>query len=112
MTITTTSAAPAARQACGCGEERIPGLLAKVGFYGTVGLGLAALIVMIAAGWALGAGVWLLRRRREQAAPVAERGPGALAGFTWTAEEAEPPPSPHPPLPQPRERPRPDRTTP
>jgi len=85
MTITTVTPLADGWQACGCGEEKIPGLLARVGFYGTVGLGLAALVVMIAAGWLLGAGVWLVRRRRDRSTPDGTTGPGGLAGVTWAA---------------------------
>lgn len=89
MTLTTAAPASVTQgwQACGCGEDRIPGLLARIGFYGTVGLGLAALVVMIAAGWVLGAGVWLLRRRRDRAAPAEEQHLGPLESFTWTADD-------------------------
>ncbi|MEU7661677.1 hypothetical protein [Streptomyces lincolnensis] len=93
----TTTLATAPRQACGCGEEQLPGLLARVGLFGTLGLALAALVVMILAGWLLSTGVWLLRRRGERAgeAEEAERAAdspadspgGSLAGFTWTAED-------------------------
>ncbi|MFC8346288.1 hypothetical protein [Streptomyces sp. NPDC057280] len=99
--MTTTTATPLADgwQACGCGEDKIPGLLARVGFYGTVGLGLAMLVVMIAAGWLLGAGVWLVRRRRDRSMPDEESGPGGLTGFTWTADEDHPTPVTAPPTP-------------
>ncbi|AZP19991.1 hypothetical protein EJC51_30295 [Streptomyces aquilus] len=101
MTITTAPTTPLADgwQACGCGEEKVPGLLARVGFYGTVGLGLATLVLMIAAGWALGAVVWLVRRRRDRSVPEEESGPGGLAGFTWTADEERPTSVTAPPTP-------------
>lgn len=73
-------------QACGCGEDQIPGLLARVGFLGTTGLILTALVIMILAGWLLATTVWLLRRRRPSV--TAEDSPtGSLSGFTWTADE-------------------------
>lgn len=89
----TTTPTTAPWQACGCGEEQVPGLLARVGLFGTLGLALAALVVMILAGWLLSTGVWLLRRRGERHGDEAtEPGPadspaGALGGFTWTAED-------------------------
>jgi hypothetical protein len=74
-------------RACGCGEDQIPGLLAKIGLLGTAGLALATLAVMIAAGWLLATGVWLLRRRWRLSVTTEEAAPGSLDGFTWTAEE-------------------------
>jgi hypothetical protein len=90
----TTSPAPALAptladhwQACGCGEDQIPGLLARIGLLGTTGLALATLAVMIAAGWLLATGVWLLRRRWRRSVTTEEAAQGNLDGFTWTAEE-------------------------
>lgn len=89
----TTTPATAPWQACGCGEEHLPGLLARVGLFGTLGLALAALVVMILAGCLLSTGVWLLRRRGERAEEAeGAEGPAdspgdSLAGFTWTAED-------------------------
>ncbi|KUN26231.1 hypothetical protein AQJ23_13685 [Streptomyces antibioticus] len=99
MTITTAPPLADGWQACGCGEEKIPGLLARIGFYGTVGLGLATLVLMIAAGWVLGAVVWLVRRRRDRSVPDEERGPAGLAGFTWTADGEGAPSVTAPPTP-------------
>jgi hypothetical protein len=91
----TTTLATANWQACGCGEDHIPALLAKLGLFGTVGLALAVLVLMILLGWLLATTVWLLRRRGERArggpapAPApAEPPPGPLGGFTWTTEES------------------------
>ncbi|MDQ1048126.1 hypothetical protein [Streptomyces sp. V4I2] len=89
----TTTLATAPWQACGCGEDQIPGLLAKLGLFGTVGLALTVLVLMILAGWLLSTTVWLLRRRSERARDAAadptpvKPPPGPLSGFTWTAEE-------------------------
>ncbi|WP_329545830.1 MULTISPECIES: hypothetical protein [unclassified Streptomyces] len=70
-------------RACGCGEDQIPWMLARFGFLGTAGLVVGGLVVMILAGWVLGWGVWLLRRRGT-GAPADGAG---LAGFTWREEE-------------------------
>ncbi|MCX4698342.1 hypothetical protein OG252_20395 [Streptomyces sp. NBC_01352] len=89
----TTTLATAPGQACGCGEDQIPGLLAKLGLFGTVGLALAVLVLMILAGWLLSTTVWLFRRRSERArgpaavATPVEPSPGPLAGFSWTSED-------------------------
>ncbi|WP_406172936.1 hypothetical protein [Streptomyces sp. NBC_00996] len=72
-------------QACGCGEEQIPWMLAKFGLLGTAGLVLAGLVLMMLAGWALGWSVWLVRRRGERTRPTAED--EGLAGFTWRDDE-------------------------
>ncbi|MET7696227.1 hypothetical protein [Streptomyces sp. NPDC005485] len=73
-------------QACGCGEDQIPWMLAKFGFLGTAGLVLAGLVVMTLVGWALGWLVWLARRPRriEETEHDADTG---LAGFTWRRDE-------------------------
>jgi len=73
-------------QACGCGEDQIPWMLAKFGFLGTAGLVLAGLVVMTLAGWALGWLVWLARRPRriEETEHAEDTG---LAGFTWRRDE-------------------------
>jgi hypothetical protein len=79
--------------ACGCGEDQIPWMLTKFGLFGTAGLILAMVVVMILAGWALGAVVWLARRRQEPGAPgtapAAPDDPGHddLGGFTWRDED-------------------------
>ncbi|NNN31648.1 hypothetical protein HLK59_14990 [Streptomyces sp. S3(2020)] len=73
-------------QACGCGEEHIPGLLARVGLLGTTGLLLAMLVIMLLAGWLLATAVWLIRRRRPSVT-AEDSPPGSLSGFTWTADE-------------------------
>jgi hypothetical protein len=89
----TTPLAAAPVQACGCGEEQIPWMLTKFGLLGTAALALAALVLMILAGWLLATGVWLLRRRRERAgAEEAHAAPGEateepFGGFTWSAED-------------------------
>jgi uncharacterized protein (TIGR03382 family) len=73
--------------ACGCGEDQIPWMLAKFGFLGSAGLILGILITMIAAGWLLSSLVWLVRRRHTPApAPIDEPSQHPLAGFTWTDE--------------------------
>ncbi|MFF7448647.1 MULTISPECIES: hypothetical protein [unclassified Streptomyces] len=86
-------------RACGCGEEQIPGLLARVGFPGMAGLILATVVIMILTGWLLATAVWLIGRRRRPRRPAevtppepepgrpADPPPGFLSGFTWTAEE-------------------------
>ncbi|WP_327431192.1 hypothetical protein [Streptomyces sp. NBC_01236] len=86
-----------AMEACGCGEDQIPWMLAKFGLLGTASLVLGGLAVMILAGWALGTVVWLLRRREPNGSGTAPVGApvGAapdeadgFAGFTWrTADE-------------------------
>ncbi|MGX1477029.1 UNVERIFIED_CONTAM: uncharacterized protein (TIGR03382 family) [Streptomyces canus] len=75
--------------ACGCGEDQIPWMLAKFGFLGSAGLILGILITMIAAGWLLSSLVWLVRRRHTPTptpAPIDEPSQHPLAGFTWTDE--------------------------
>jgi hypothetical protein len=93
-------------EACGCGEEQIPWMLARFGLLGTAGLALATLLVMLLTGWLLATAVWLVRRRRggtaatdgagaaEGTGAVDSRGPVAseapetpFGGFTWRAEE-------------------------
>jgi hypothetical protein len=87
-------------EACGCGEEGIPWMLAKFGLLGAGGLILATLLLMLAAGWLLSTAVWaalrLVRRRTPvQEAPVRQaslrRAPGhgsALDDFTWRDDPA------------------------
>ncbi len=84
-------------EACGCGEDQIPWMLAKFGFFGTAGLVLAVLVIMILAGWALATVVWLIRRRTEgtgapgtpgtAASGPDDPGPGELGGFSWREED-------------------------
>lgn len=74
-------------QACGCGEEQLPGLLAKAGFLGAATLLLATLLIMGLTGWLLAATVWLIRRRRHPVTTGAEDPPTGLDAFTWTAED-------------------------
>ncbi|WP_245607492.1 hypothetical protein [Streptomyces prunicolor] len=84
-------------EACGCGEDQIPWMLAKFGLFGTAGLVLAVLVIMILAGWMLGTVVWLIRRRAEgtrapdtpgtTASSRDDSGPGELGGFTWRDED-------------------------
>ncbi|MFI6930149.1 hypothetical protein [Streptomyces sp. NPDC050287] len=90
----TTTLATGPWQACGCGENHIPVLLAKLGLFGTVTVVVAVLVVMILAGWLLSTTVWLLRRRGERArdpAPGPTSGgdppPDGLGGFTWTSDD-------------------------
>jgi hypothetical protein len=71
-------------QACGCGEDQIPWMLARFGLVGTAVLVFGGLVVMILVGWVLGWGVWLLRRRGEGAEPAEHRG---LAVFSWREDE-------------------------
>jgi hypothetical protein len=92
MTLTSTPPLSLADgwQACGCGEEQIPGLLAKAGFLGATGLILATLLIMTLTGWLLATAVWLLRRRlRRRSATTAATTPSrtSLADFTWTADD-------------------------
>ncbi|MFC4499739.1 MULTISPECIES: hypothetical protein [Streptomyces] len=47
---------------CGCGEDHIPGMLARFGIVGTTVLVLGVLVVMLLAGWALAGVVWAVRR--------------------------------------------------
>ncbi|WP_432134649.1 MULTISPECIES: hypothetical protein [unclassified Streptomyces] len=86
--------------ACGCGEENIPGFLARAGLFGTAFLVIGLLSVMALVAAALGGVLWLagLRRRREEARrarpvppdEVAETEAGRLLdGFGWW--EGEPP---------------------
>ncbi len=72
-------------EACGCGEEQIPWMLAKFGLLGMAGLVLTVLVLMTLAGWALAWVVWLLRSRRGGAGE--ETGPAGLTGFTWREDE-------------------------
>lgn len=69
-------------QACGCGEDQIPWMLAKFGFLGTAGLVLAGLVLMTLAGWALAWLVWLTRRPRRIEETEHDEDTG-LGGFTW-----------------------------
>jgi len=85
-------------EACGCGEEQIPWMLAEFGLLGTAGLVLGVLVVMIGAGWLLATVVWLIGKRtasrRRVAGPV-DRPPttgddawtGPLSGFAWRDED-------------------------
>jgi hypothetical protein len=82
----TISAADGWR-ACGCGEEQLPGLLARAGFLGAAALLLAALLIMGLTGWLLAVTVWLLRRRRHSVTTDTEDPPAGLDAFTWTAED-------------------------
>ena len=88
-------------EACGCGEEHIPWMLAKFGLLGTAGLFLGLLVTMILAGWLLVLAVSMYRRWRYPP-PVEEAGDtagarsgdtfeqtsqGSLGGFTWTTDD-------------------------
>ncbi|MFJ1973351.1 hypothetical protein ACIO93_32320 [Streptomyces sp. NPDC087903] len=92
-------------EACGCGEDQIPWMLAKFGLLGTAGLVLGTLALMILTGWLLATAVWLARRRRGRdlgpgrdardtgaeggPPPAASRLPrGPLGGFTWHADDS------------------------
>jgi hypothetical protein len=74
-------------EACGCGEDQIPWILAKFGFLGTVGLVLGGLFLMILAGWVLASSVWLVRWWRHPPMTTEEIPQGSLEGFTWRSEE-------------------------
>jgi len=85
-------------EACGCGEEQIPWMLAKFGLLGMAGLVLAVLVVMIGAGWLLATVVWLIGKQaahpRRATGPVGEPPPTGegsptrpLSGFTWRDED-------------------------
>jgi hypothetical protein len=73
-------------EACGCGEDQIPWMLAKFGLLGTAGLFLGLLVAMILAGWLLVLGVSLYGRWRHppQEVESEETSQGSLGGFTWT----------------------------
>ncbi|EKX65133.1 hypothetical protein Sipo8835_15920 [Streptomyces ipomoeae] len=74
-------------EACGCGEEQIPWMLAEFGLLGTTALVLTCLFLMILAGWGLAWVVWLLRSRGGGGAE--EKGSASgLSEFTWREDEA------------------------
>jgi hypothetical protein len=72
-------------QACGCGEEQIPWMLARFGLLGAAALVLGTLVVMLLAGWGLATVVWLVRRRRSE--PGTEAADG-LRSFDWSDGES------------------------
>ncbi|RPF35819.1 hypothetical protein [Streptomyces sp. TLI_185] len=92
-------------EACGCGEEHIPWMLAKFGLLGAAGLFLGLLVAMILAGWLLVLAVSLYRRWRypplsEEVGETSGEGLGersgerfeqssqdSLGGFTWTTDD-------------------------
>jgi hypothetical protein len=76
-------------EACGCGEEQIPWMLAKFGLLGTAGLFLGLMVVMMLAGWLLVLAVTLYRRRRDppRETEFEETSPDSLGGFTWTTDD-------------------------
>ncbi|MFE7934433.1 hypothetical protein ACFU6S_38095 [Streptomyces sp. NPDC057456] len=72
---------------CGCGEDRIPGILAR----GVVALALTGLAVMAVTACLLVGAMWVVTRWREGA--HAEREESFFDGFgRWEEERAEPPP--------------------
>ncbi|MGW2718161.1 hypothetical protein [Streptomyces sp. NPDC001492] len=76
-------------EACGCGEEHIPWMLAKFGLLGTAGLFLGLLVAMTLAGWLLVLAVSLYRRWRYPPGEVEfeETSQDSLGGFTWTTDD-------------------------
>ncbi|MEU9911770.1 hypothetical protein [Streptomyces sp. NPDC051001] len=74
-------------EACGCGEDQIPRMLAEFGVLGVAGLVLAILVIMTLAGWLLTSAVLLFQRWRHPPLTVDEHAPGTLDGFTWTTED-------------------------
>jgi hypothetical protein len=62
MTTVTQILAAGHRHTCGCGEDQIPGFLARVGVFGTAFLVLGGLTAMILAGLLLGGLVWVVTR--------------------------------------------------
>ncbi|MGI5457332.1 hypothetical protein ACQEWB_30025 [Streptomyces sp. CA-249302] len=74
-------------EACGCGEEHIPWMLAKFGLLGTAGLALGLLVLMMLVGWLLVLGVSLYQRWRFPPVEVEESSRDSLGGFTWRAED-------------------------
>ncbi|MER5429693.1 hypothetical protein [Streptomyces sp. NPDC002588] len=61
---------------CGCGEEHIPGMLARYGLLGATALVLGTLVVMTLAGWALVGVVWAVGRWRRAPESGEASGPG------------------------------------
>ncbi|MGW2524006.1 hypothetical protein ACWC09_44910 [Streptomyces sp. NPDC001617] len=74
-------------EACGCGEDQIPWMLAKFGFLGMAILVLGGLVVMILAGWLLASAVSLFQRWRHPPVTFEEPSQGSLDGFTWRTGE-------------------------
>ncbi|HLL36939.1 MAG TPA: hypothetical protein VK545_24325 [Streptomyces sp.] len=72
------------RQACACGEDQIPWMLARFGLLGVAVLVLGMLVVMLVAGWGLATVVWLVRRRRPEPGTDA---PDGLRSFDWSDRE-------------------------
>ncbi|OQR63895.1 hypothetical protein B6E66_11620 [Streptomyces maremycinicus] len=72
---------------CGCGEDRIPGVLAR----GVAALALTGLTVMAVTACLLAGVLWAVTRWRDRAR--AEREESFFDGFgRWEEERAEPPP--------------------
>ncbi|MGW3124497.1 hypothetical protein ACWDBW_46645 [Streptomyces sp. NPDC001107] len=86
-------------EACGCGEEHIPWMLAKFGLLGTAGLFLGLLVAMTLAGWLLVLAVSLYLRWRyppwtdetgkTPRQEFEETSRPSLGGFTWTTDEPQ-----------------------
>ncbi|MFF4358599.1 hypothetical protein [Streptomyces sp. NPDC001604] len=92
-------------EACGCGEEHIPWMLAKFGLLGTAGLFLGLLVAMTLAGWLMVAAVSLYLRWRhppwsDEVGETSGEGlrdrsgerfeqssQDSLGGFTWTTDD-------------------------
>ncbi|MFF4502256.1 hypothetical protein [Streptomyces sp. NPDC001401] len=88
-------------EACGCGEDQIPWMLARFGFLGMAILVLGGLVVMTLAGWLLVLAVSLYQRWRypPRSAELGERSGersgetfeetsrDSLGGFTWTTDD-------------------------
>ncbi len=74
--------------ACGCGEEQIPWMLARFGLLGAAGVVLGLLVVMILAGWLLVGVVSAAGRRRRPREAPDDAPPGSLDGFTWRPDDS------------------------
>ncbi|KQX71103.1 MULTISPECIES: hypothetical protein [unclassified Streptomyces] len=71
---------------CGCGEDRIPGVLAR----GILTLALTGPAVMALTACVLGGVLWAVTRWRDRARPEPEE--SFFDGFgRWEEEQAEPP---------------------
>ncbi|BBC33419.1 hypothetical protein SGFS_047130 [Streptomyces graminofaciens] len=90
--LSTNVTATDTLNACGCGEEQIPWMLAKFGLLGAASLVLAVLVVMTLAGWGLAWAVWLVRSRgrgRGRGGSEETAASAGLAGFRWREDQRE-----------------------